>query len=70
MLDGVKLKDMVEWLVRDVGYDEMWRRTGIKTFAENPSVPSSLKMLRKPGNEWTRSVPTNPQGARLLITDY
>eukprot|EP00290_Baffinella_frigidus_P012967 CAMPEP_0180154780 /NCGR_PEP_ID=MMETSP0986-20121125/24383_1 /TAXON_ID=697907 /ORGANISM="non described non described, Strain CCMP2293" /LENGTH=63 /DNA_ID=CAMNT_0022103241 /DNA_START=1 /DNA_END=192 /DNA_ORIENTATION=- len=45
---------MVEWLVRDVGYDEMWRRTGIKTFAENPSVPSSLKMLRKPGNEWTR----------------
>lgn len=53
-LEGVRLADMVEWLQRDLGWREMYRRTGIRAFDERPSVKSSLKMLRKPGNEWTR----------------
>ena len=47
-------QDMVTWLSLDVGWDEMARDTGIKCFASNPSIKSSLKVLRQKDNEWAR----------------
>ena len=54
-LDGVSLKDMVTWLSLDLGWDEMARVTGIACFVNNPSINSSLKMLRKKDNSWARA---------------
>ncbi|EKX51457.1 hypothetical protein GUITHDRAFT_134387 [Guillardia theta CCMP2712] len=53
-LEGVTLKDMVTWLATDIGYDEMFQRTGIRCFGNDPSLSSSLKFLRKKENEWGR----------------
>jgi len=53
-LQGVKLKDMLEYLKRDPGFEEMFLRTGIRVFGHEPSVKSALKFLRAPGSEWAR----------------
>ena len=36
------------WLSIDIGWDEMARATGLKVFASNPSVSSSLKVRVRP----------------------
>lgn len=41
---GVRAQDMVTWLSMDMGWEEMARKTGVKVFASNPSVKSSLKV--------------------------
>ena len=41
---GARAQDMVTWLSMDMGWEEMARKTGVKVFASNPSVKSSLKV--------------------------
>jgi uncharacterized protein (DUF2132 family) len=51
-LHGVKLEEILEYLVERVGWIEMNRRVRINCFFSSPSVRSSLKFLRK--NNWAR----------------
>jgi uncharacterized protein (DUF2132 family) len=51
-LHGVTLKMMLERLVDYLGWEEMSRRIGIRCFANDPSIGSSLKFLRK--TPWAR----------------
>jgi uncharacterized protein (DUF2132 family) len=46
-LHGVTLEVMVEDLVAFFGWEELGARIRIRCFNEDPSVPSSLKFLRK-----------------------
>ncbi|MFT4585581.1 MAG: hypothetical protein ACI915_004868 [Gammaproteobacteria bacterium] len=52
-LHGITLKDIVNALVERYGWEELGRRITIKCFTADPSVPSSLKFLRK--TPWARS---------------
>jgi uncharacterized protein (DUF2132 family) len=52
-LHGVTLKMMLERLVDYLGWEEMSRRIGIRCFANDPSIGSSLKFLRK--TPWARN---------------
>ena len=51
-LHGVSLKAILEDLVARRGWADLSERIRIRCFAENPSIPSSLKFLRK--TEWAR----------------
>ncbi len=51
-LHGVKLQEMIEYLVAEHGWKELGRRINIKCFNVDPSVNSSLKFLRK--TQWAR----------------
>ncbi len=51
-LHGVKLLEMLEYLIAEKGWDELGRLTGIRAFSDRPTVKSCLKMLRK--NDWAR----------------
>ena len=51
-LHGVTLKDLLTNLVDAYGWEELGRRVPIKCFTNNPSIPSSLKFLRK--TPWAR----------------
>ncbi|MGI9244322.1 MAG: VF530 family DNA-binding protein [Verrucomicrobiales bacterium] len=51
-LHGVTLKMMLERLVEYLGWEEMSQRIGIRCFANDPSIGSSLKFLRK--TPWAR----------------
>ena len=51
-LHGVTLKMMLERLVDYLGWEEMSSRIGIRCFANDPSINSSLKFLRK--TQWAR----------------
>lgn len=51
-LHGVKLVDMVEYLVQIYGWEELGCRVNIKCFNFDPSIKSSLKFLRK--TPWAR----------------
>jgi len=51
-LHGVKLAEIVEFLVDHYGWEELWRRIRINCFQSNPSVKSSLKFLRR--TPWAR----------------
>lgn len=51
-LHGVKLKDMLEWLVENYGWDQMASKVHINCFNNNPTVKSSLKFLRR--TPWAR----------------
>ena len=55
-IDGVKLEDMLIYLVGAVGYDGMFLRTKLRAFDNNPSIKSSLKVLRNKDNLWARSL--------------
>ena len=44
---GVTLEKMLNSLVDQLGWDEMARRVKIACFIYHPSIPSSLKFLRK-----------------------
>jgi uncharacterized protein (DUF2132 family) len=52
-LQGVTLKAIVEHLVDRYGWDGLGARIDIRCFTHDPSVPSSLKFLRK--TPWARA---------------
>ncbi len=52
-LHGVKLKDILEHLVDQYGWDEMGMQVDIRCFNYEPSINSSLKFLRK--TPWARA---------------
>ena len=51
-LHGVTLEYIVTELVAHFGWPELGQQVRIKCFSENPSIPSSLKFLRK--TPWAR----------------
>jgi len=51
-LHGVKLLDILEYLVAEYWWDELAERIDINCFKKNPSIKSCLKFLRK--NPWAR----------------
>jgi uncharacterized protein (DUF2132 family) len=51
-LHGVKLAEVVEFLVKKYGWEELGARINIRCFTHDPSVKSSLTFLRK--TPWAR----------------
>ena len=51
-LHGITLERIVTELVEFYGWAELGRQVTIRCFNENPSIPSSLKFLRK--TPWAR----------------
>lgn len=51
-LHGVTLEQIVKDLVVSYGWEEMGKRIDIRCFTSDPSVPSSLKFLRR--TPWAR----------------
>lgn len=52
ILHGVTLKMIVTELVEQFGWEELGREVEIRCFTNDPSIPSSLKFLRK--TPWAR----------------
>ena len=52
-LHGVKLAEIVQYLVSVYGWEELGTRIKIKCFNSDPSINSSLKFLRRP--PWART---------------
>lgn len=52
-LHGVKLVEILEFLVNRYGWEELGNRINIKCFNHDPSIKSSLKFLRK--TPWART---------------
>ena len=53
-LHGVTLEMILNQLVEEFGWDEMGKRIPIRCFANDPSIKSSLKFLRR--TPWARKV--------------
>jgi uncharacterized protein (DUF2132 family) len=51
-LHGIKLAEMVEYLVAFYGWDELGEMINIRCFHSNPTIKSSLKFLRT--TPWAR----------------
>ncbi len=51
-LHGIMLKAILEYLVNDLGFEELGRKIRIKCFTDTPSIASSLTFLRK--TPWAR----------------
>ena len=51
-LHGITLEMILSRLVERYGWDELGRIMAIRCFSRNPSIPSSLKFLRK--TPWAR----------------
>ncbi|MCK0131379.1 VF530 family protein [Flavobacteriaceae bacterium F08102] len=51
-LHGIKLTDMVTYLVDIYGWESLAQRININSFKSNPSIKSSLTFLRK--TPWAR----------------
>lgn len=51
-LHGVKLADILEYLVQKYGWQELGKRINIRCFTSDPSIKSSLKFLRQ--TPWAR----------------
>ncbi len=51
-LHGVKLVDVMEFLVEEYGWEKLGERVSINCFKSNPSMNSSLKFLRQ--TPWAR----------------
>jgi len=51
-LHGVTLKSILAELVDQYGWEEMARNIDIRCFTHDPSIPSSLKFLRR--TPWAR----------------
>lgn len=51
-LHGITLEAMVNDLVAFFGWEELGQQISIRCFTSDPSVPSSLKFLRK--TSWAR----------------
>ena len=46
-LHGIKLADMLDYLVAEYGWDELGTRINIDCFNNKPNIKSSLKFLRR-----------------------
>jgi len=51
-LHGVKLKDILEALVKTYGWEKLGAKININCFKKDPSIKSSLSFLRK--TPWAR----------------
>ena len=51
-LHGLKLADILEYLVEFYGWEALGEKIKIKSFNSNPSIKSSLTFLRK--TPWAR----------------
>lgn len=51
-LHGVKLAEIIQYLVSIYGWEELGSRIKIKCFNVNPTIKSSLKFLRR--TPWAR----------------
>ncbi|MGB0864440.1 MAG: VF530 family DNA-binding protein [Saprospiraceae bacterium] len=51
-LHGVRLVDIMEFLVKELGWEKLGEEIDIRCFTHNPSIKSSLKFLRK--TDWAR----------------
>jgi uncharacterized protein (DUF2132 family) len=51
-LHGIRLIDMLEFLVEKYGWEELGYEIKINCFISDPSIKSSLKFLRK--TQWAR----------------
>lgn len=51
-LQGVTLKTILSELVEQYGWEELGRNINIRCFTHDPSIPSSLKFLRR--TPWAR----------------
>ena len=60
-LHGVKLADILEFLVDEYGWEKLGNRINIRCFKFDPSIKSSLKFLRR--TPWARE-----QVEQLYIT--
>ena len=52
ILHGITLKTILSELVERYGWEEMGRHVDIRCFTHDPSIPSSLKFLRR--TPWAR----------------
>ena len=52
-LHGIKLQDILEYLVENFGFNGLGNRINIRCFLVDPSINSSLKFLRK--TPWART---------------
>ena len=52
-LHGVKLAEIVQYLVAEYGWEELGERIKINCFRSNPTIKSSLTFLRK--TPWART---------------
>ncbi len=52
-MHGVKLIDILEYLVEEYGWEKLGDRIDIRCFNNDPSIKSSLKFLRK--TPWARA---------------
>ena len=53
-LHGITLKQILEELLENYGWEQLGFRVSINCFNENPSINSSLKFLRK--TPWARQL--------------
>ncbi|NQY10935.1 MAG: DUF2132 domain-containing protein [Flavobacteriales bacterium] len=51
-LHGIKLITILEWLVEELGWDELAMEVNINCFKNAPTMKSSLKFLRR--TQWAR----------------
>lgn len=51
-LHGIKLVDILEYLIDNYGYEKLSERININCFKSNPSLKSCLKFLRR--TPWAR----------------
>ncbi|MFT5791878.1 MAG: hypothetical protein ACI848_001798 [Roseivirga sp.] len=51
-LHGIKLADVLQFLVSEYGWEELSDEVNINCFKTNPSINSSLKFLRR--TPWAR----------------
>lgn len=51
-LHGIKLADIIEYLVNKYGWVKLGEKINIRCFTHDPSIKSSLKFLRK--TPWAR----------------
>ena len=52
-LHGVKLAEILQFLVSEYGWEELGERIKINCFKSNPTIKSSLNFLRK--TPWARN---------------
>lgn len=52
-LHGIKLADILDFLLEKYGWEELGKRIDIRAFNNNPSIKSSLVFLRK--TPWART---------------
>ncbi|GAB2992270.1 VF530 family protein [uncultured Cyclobacterium sp.] len=51
-LHGIRLVDVLDYLINEYGFKELGRRINIRCFTNNPTLKSSLTFLRK--TPWAR----------------